>query len=185
MKRDRFERKVRAILGDNAPLHKWHPTKRGRWACRSPGCGAQSDTPDDLRACVARVQPQTLTQIMQLPSNVGAASGKRRELRTLEIILSLRTSNPAIVSARLATNEEDGRGIDIVVTTTFGTMFVQVKSSKDQARVWRKKYDATIGHKTVLVRWDGDRIVAPTNLREAIEETYMKITSTRETEVSA
>jgi len=178
VKRERLERKTRAILGDSAPLHKWHPTKRGRWTCCSPGCGAQSDTPDDLRACVARVQPQTLTQIMRLPSNIGAASGKRRELRTLEMILSLRASNPAIVSARLATNAEDGRGIDIVVETAFGTMFVQVKSGKDQARVWRQKYGAIIGHKTVLVRWSGERIVTPTNLREAIEETYMRLDET-------
>lgn len=91
------------------------------------------------------------------------------------MILSLRASNPAIVSARLATKDEDGRGIDIVIETAFGTMFVQVKSGKDQARIWRKKYAMTIGNKTVMVRWNGDRIVAPTNLRQAIEETYMKL----------
>lgn len=171
----KLERKVRAILGSNAPLHKWHPTKRGLWLCRSKGCEAKSSTPDDARACVSRVPQKTLVEIAALPNNIGAASGKRRELRTLEMILSLRASNPAIVSARLATKDEDGRGIDIVIETAFGTMFVQVKSGKDQARIWRKKYATTIGNKTVMVRWSGDRIVAPTNLREAIEETYMKL----------
>jgi hypothetical protein len=176
MKGAKLERKAFAILGANhAPLHNWHPTKRGQWACRFPRCGATSPTIDDARACLPRLSKTRLLEIIQLPNNKQNATGKLRELRTLEMVLSMRTSDPAIVSARKATKEEDANGIDIVVETIFGSVFVQVKSDKANARLWRKKYAATIGPKTVLVRWDGDRIVAPADLREALRETYMRL----------
>lgn len=186
MKRVKLERKAYALLGSShAPLHKWHPAKRGGWVCRHPGCGAKSPHVDDKRACLPRVPHQTMLEIVRLPNDLGNAIGERNEQRTLKMILAFRTSEPAIIDARLATKDEDANGIDIVVRTAFGDMFVQVKSNKTDARLWRRKYVATIGHKTVLVRWDGDRIAAPTNLREALQETYTKLTQPNESHVTA
>ncbi len=176
MKGAKLERKAFAILGANhAPLHNWHPTKHGQWACRFPKCGATSPTIDDTRACLPRLSKARLLEIEQLPNNKQNATGKLRESRTPEMILSMRASDPAIVSARKATKHEDANGVDIVVETVFGTMFVQVKSDKANARLWRKKYAATIGDKTLLVRWNGNRIVAPADLREALRETYLRL----------
>jgi len=176
----KLERKAYAILGANAPLHNWSVGRRGTWTCRTKGCNAKSSTPDDTRACLAKISRQNMIQIVQLPNDIGNASGKRRELRTLELILAMRSSNPMIISARLATKEEDASGIDIVIDTANGSMFVQVKSGKDACREWRKKYGATIGYKTVLVRWDWDRIVVPTNLRQAIQDKFSRLTHSAE-----
>jgi hypothetical protein len=139
---------------------------------------------DDTRACLSRIPKKTLLEIVTLPNDIGNATGKRNERRTLDAILALRASNPALVGARMATKEEDTQGVDIVVETAFGTMFVQVKSNKADARLWRKKYAATIGPKTLLVRWDGDRIVAPTNLLEALQNVYMNLPQSNESQAA-
>jgi hypothetical protein len=168
------ERKAFALLGPRTPLHKWTAANRG-WFCRARGCGAKADKPDDTRACLARISPEHWTIIRSVGRNAGNVSGKRRELDTLDRIIALRPLLPWIVVVREATREEDKQGIDIVITTAVGNLFVQVKSGKAQARLWRKKYAATIGARTLLVRWEGDRIAAPTVLAAALQALYARI----------
>lgn len=180
----RRERKAYAMLGKHAPLHNWKPARQG-WFCSVKGCGAKSSSVDDTRACLPRVPGEFMRLLNGSSKDMGNVLGNVRELRVFDMLLALKPSLPWVIEVRLGTKAEDKSGVDIVIATKRGTMFVQSKSGKQACRLWRKKYAATIGHKTVLVRWDGDRIVAPTNLREAIEETYMKLVSARDAEVSA
>lgn len=45
------------------------------------------------------------------------------------------------LGARRADAQEDGRGIDIVIASDAGPLYVQVKSSTEAARVWRRQYE--------------------------------------------
>jgi hypothetical protein len=168
------ERKAFALLGPRAPLHKWSRAKT-HWFCRTKGCDAKSDTPDDARACLPRLTPEHQAIVRSVSRNPGNVSGKRRELATMERIVALKPLLSWILDVRLATKEEDAKGIDIVLTTAHGKLFVQVKSGKAQAREWRKKYGTTIGVRALLVRWEGDRIAAPTNLAGALQTLYSRV----------
>jgi hypothetical protein len=64
--------------------------------------------------------------------------GKRNELRMLAACLS--EPRPKwLRDARLATREEDARGIDIVVTTDVGDVYLQVKSSRIAAEIFQRR----------------------------------------------
>jgi hypothetical protein len=170
------ERKAYALLGPRAPLHKWTRAKT-HWFCRMRKCDAKSDTPDDTRACLPRLSETQWTVMRSVSRNPGNVSGKRRELDTMERIVALKPKLPWILDVRLATDEEDRRGIDIVIATTHVDVFVQVKSGKVQARLWRKKYGTTIGVRALLVRWEGDRIAAPANMASALQAIYSRMAS--------
>ncbi len=48
------------------------------------------------------------------------------------------------MSARLATKEEDRRGIDVVIQTSInGPIHIQVKSSAHRGQVWKRKHPNT------------------------------------------
>lgn len=58
-------------------------------------------------------------------ANQRGATNENRVLSVLE-----EDQPPWLISVRSATNEEDSKGVDIVVDTDVGKLFLQVKSSK-------------------------------------------------------
>ncbi len=114
--------------------------------------------------------------IRSVAKDAGNVSGKRRELETMRMIVAMKPSCPMIVDVRRATRDEDAQGIDLVIDTPSGTLFVQVKSGKEACRVWRKKHGPAIGHKTMLVRWDGDRIRSPISMPDELNRLYASLT---------
>lgn len=111
-----------------------------------------------LRAEVSRIQ--------LLQGHTGSEKGFLAERRVLNLISHPPKQLPIwVVDARLATKEEDGRGIDIVVSTTHGPMWIQVKSSHGAARKHAKKYPNTpiaivVVHPTDTDRYLFDQIVS-------------------------
>lgn len=75
---------------------------------------------------------------LRLEGQLGMQKGKRAEQRALS---ALTHSLPHWAqTARLATHEEDGRGIDIVIETLrLGDLYVQIKSSRNGARQYRRR----------------------------------------------
>lgn len=105
----------------------------------------------------------------------GQLDGKRRERETRDLIIALRPMLPWIHSVRLATQDEDRRGIDIVVTTHQGSLFVQVKSDPRAMRRWYGKHGQTIGHKTMQVVWKGDRVATPVDMAHELTLIYQRL----------
>lgn len=64
--------------------------------------------------------------------------GANRELTVLEI-LSSPDMPPWVCSARKGTPDEDRRGIDIVVATDVGKLFLQIKGSQKDADLFSAK----------------------------------------------
>lgn len=76
---------------------------------------------------------------------VETRKGKLAEQRVLEAINTFAVTNvvsePWFKSARLATWEEDTKGIDLLIETLdIGVLYLQVKSSWKSARRYREKY---------------------------------------------
>ena len=65
--------------------------------------------------------------VTKIFSQLELERGHRNEERALEVIISAKLN--WVHSARLATKEEDSRGIDIVLETDIGQLFFQIKSS--------------------------------------------------------
>lgn len=65
--------------------------------------------------------------------------GRLAEQRCLESVNELRVKSPWIYGARLANLKEDARGIDVVVETDLGKLYLQVKSSHYGAHKFRRK----------------------------------------------
>lgn len=76
--------------------------------------------------------------------------GRYSECRVVDLVLRL--GEPWIFGARLATKDEDRRGIDVVVATDVGGLPLQVKSSEKGANVWRRK-NVALGnrHRNVMI----------------------------------
>ncbi len=68
------------------------------------------------------------------------ARGATNEEAALRAAMSAPTRIRWVTSARAATPDEDRRGIDIVVTTTLGALWLQVKSSPLAARAWAAEH---------------------------------------------
>ena len=65
--------------------------------------------------------------------------GRLAEERCVNIVARLSAKLPHITSVRLATEKEDARGIDVVVETDLGKLYLQVKSSHYGAHKYRRK----------------------------------------------
>ena len=65
--------------------------------------------------------------------------GRLAEQRCVNIVAKLSVQFPSIISVRLATDKEDARGIDVVVETDLGKLYLQVKSSHYGAHKYRRK----------------------------------------------
>lgn len=65
--------------------------------------------------------------------------GREQELRILRIVNEMATEVTWLESARLATADEDARGVDIVTTTDVGSIRIQVKSSRAGYAKFHKK----------------------------------------------
>lgn len=76
-----------------------------------------------------------MTLIKQWTSDQKGLMNEHKALCALKLL-----PHPWIISARKATREEDGRGIDIVCETVDGTMPLQVKSSWNGMKHHRRKY---------------------------------------------
>lgn len=69
--------------------------------------------------------------------------GAVSEELVLEAAVSAKDRIPGVLGARLKTEDEDRRGIDIVVETTDGSVLLQVKSSHRKAREFKAKHALT------------------------------------------
>lgn len=65
--------------------------------------------------------------------------GTANEYKVLEGIQESSKKPEWYVAARHATREEDDRGIDLIVTTDVGDVYLQVKSSKFRAEQFKRK----------------------------------------------
>ncbi|HZU96090.1 MAG TPA: hypothetical protein VFF73_05230 [Planctomycetota bacterium] len=73
---------------------------------------------------------------LELMGTAARRRGRDNERRVLQALLE--GARPEwLESARMATNEEDHRGIDVVVASDVGDLYLQVKSSKTGAKAAR------------------------------------------------
>lgn len=79
--------------------------------------------------------------------------GQKNEKRVLRILLNrkLRVLFPWFTGVEPANAEQDAMGIDIVVHTTEGTKYLQVKSSAKEAQRFRTKYPKQDRKKQIAV----------------------------------
>lgn len=81
----------------------------------------------------------------------GFTLGRVNEARVCDAINGRVATVPWITGARLATPEEDSRGIDVVVKLVGMRMYLQVKSSRGMAKAWAKKAAHTPDRQHILV----------------------------------
>lgn len=86
-------------------------------------------------------------QVARGLGDLARVRGAVNEGAALRAAMSAPTRIRWVTAARAATPDEDRRGIDIVVTTTLGALWLQVKSSPLAARAWAAKN----GHKMIEV----------------------------------
>lgn len=112
--------------------------------------------------------------------HAGNARGRANEERLLASLLRLGPSLPWFVSARAGTPEEDRDGADAVVETNdVGKLFLQAKSSKAQARLFRaSRRRLVIG---VVVVSDHDERLTDERVRSALGELRAEIANLRRT----
>jgi hypothetical protein len=92
-------------------------------------------------------EPPVLTEVFlryreeqhQIRGKLANQKGKLAEERVFLAIEKLSTEFSWIQSTRLATRKEDARGIDVVVETPIGPLYVQVKSSPRGVRHYKSK----------------------------------------------
>jgi hypothetical protein len=106
------------------------------------------------------------------------ALGRANEARLLEAVEYLRERHAWILGVRQATREEDSKGIDLVVTTDVGELYLQSKSSKTAAVDFMQKRRKLL-IATVVVRGDKERVAgraltALTDLRLVVLEKRKK-----------
>ena len=79
--------------------------------------------------------------------------GKKNEKRMLRILRNrkLRVLFPWFTGVEPANLEQDGMGIDVVVHTTEGTKYLQIKSSSKEAQRFRAKYPKQDRKKQIAV----------------------------------
>lgn len=108
----------------------------------------------------------------------GNARGRANEERLLASLLRLGPTLPWFVSARAGTPEEDRDGADVVVETKdVGKLFVQAKSSKAQARLFRASHRRlVIG---VVVVSDHDERLTDERVRSVLGELRGRIANIR------
>ena len=121
--------------------------RRGLRSLLHAGAGAE----ENVAAGVA-----TTGRGVVMPGHVGAAIGALRERRVLRMLLDPKWHPAWLLGARLAMREEDLAGIDLVVDVADigepGTLYVQVKSSRDAVYDWKRKYGGTeVARRTVVV----------------------------------
>lgn len=77
--------------------------------------------------------------------HLGNERGRKAEVRLCKFVEQIAVlpdaalGRPWVYSARLATREEDRRGIDVVVSTDVGPLYLQSKSSSKDAQRFRAK----------------------------------------------
>jgi hypothetical protein len=92
-------------------------------------------------------EPPALTEVFlrwreeqhRINGRLANQKGKLAEKRVFLAVEKLSTEYTWIHSARLATLKEDARGIDVVVETPIGPLYIQVKSSPRGVRHYKSK----------------------------------------------
>lgn len=106
------------------------------------------------------------------------ALGRANEARLLEAVEYLRERHAWILGVRQAAQEEDAKGIDLVVTTDVGELYLQSKSSKTAAVDFmqrrRKLLIAAVVVRGNKERVAGRALTALTDLRLAVLEKRKK-----------
>ncbi len=72
-----------------------------------------------------------------------AKKARARGVRNEELVVTVLSARSPwwLVDVRRATPSEDRSGVDVVVQTAdLGVVYIQVKSSSQQARIWRHRY---------------------------------------------
>lgn len=106
------------------------------------------------------------------------ALGRANEARLLEAVQYLRERHAWILGVRQAAQEEDAKGIDLVVTTDVGELYLQSKSSKAAAVDFMQKRRKLL-IAAVVVRGNKERVAgraltALTDLRLIVLEKRKK-----------
>jgi hypothetical protein len=91
--------------------------------------------PPELTAAFLRAQELENVTVGQRANEKGHLA----ERRCLQSVNELCVRYPWIYGARLANLKEDSRGIDVVVETDLGKLYLQVKSSHYGAHKYRRK----------------------------------------------
>lgn len=107
-----------------------------------------------------------MSKVMSEIGRIATEKGKRAESRALEA--AQRITESWMKSVRLATRKEDEAGIDIVVESDVGKLFLQVKSSKGSARSFSKR-PRRQHNEVIVVPIDLTETVLNLRVREAIE----------------
>lgn len=82
---------------------------------------------------------------MSVHKALGRAANQRGETNEIRVLNVLQTEQPAwMFSARAATEDEDSKGVDIVVDTDVGKLFLQVKSSRTGVAKHKSKRRASM-----------------------------------------
>ena len=100
-----------------------------------------------LRRAQRRAVRRAAARVVQEIGRVGRARGRENEERLLAAVLSIVGQTEWIRGARMGSPEEDRRGIDLVVDTNVGPLFLQAKSSRDAA----SRFRASRGHTLIGV----------------------------------
>lgn len=77
--------------------------------------------------------------VKQVLGTINGERGVTNEYKVLEGIQELTSKPKWYRRSRHATKHEDSRGIDLVIETDIGSIFLQVKSSKRGAEVFTQK----------------------------------------------
>lgn len=101
-----------------------------------------------------------MNPIRQILGKVGRERGTSSEARVLAAC-QLEGRPPWMVSARAATREEDHAGIDVVIESDVGKLFVQVKSSRrGKAAFLERRRRAVVGVVVASVADAPERLLA-------------------------
>lgn len=105
-----------------------------------------------IAALIDRLSPH---EPAEDPSHV---RGHTAEQRVVDLATAIFKSDAWFLGARLSSVCEDRRGIDVVVRTLLGDVWIQVKSSAKEAQCFRKRQrDGLLAKDICVVRANAER----------------------------
>lgn len=131
-----------------------------------------------IRAAVEEVSSSRDTQDMTEDQHEGyhsAIRGRRNEMVVEDALLTHNNRPHWLLQARGCTEDEDSRGIDVVVTTDVGEVYLQVKSSYSNAQKFRRKSRAAVV---------GVVVVRPTDSKDDIFNKAFDAVAKRRSEIN-
>lgn len=94
----------------------------------------------DSSPSVEHFKPESEMTYLQQEGRRSALKGARAEASVVQVLNNHERRPGWLLESRACTEEEDARGIDVVVNTDIGEIYIQVKSSKSNAQKFLRKY---------------------------------------------